>query len=270
MVYNEVEVLKYVENSLTPKQRINFEQKMEQDTELKKLVQAMKASVLPYEAALSELEPEGAKAPESLYDFLDDVSRAVNEEAEIKRSLKLPISIVAALAVVVFVAGFMTSTFIKPHTDQSMMLASYDVPVELFESMVIYQALYSRKTVEAAYQTMEDAKALVDTFSHENGIVLSVPDLSKHGYTFRRVQELAYGGNPILQFVYLAENGEPVAVCITPANTSSVAQLKTMPSQFANMNTVLWGRSGGAYMLISKEPQDKLNQMAVNLVAQSS
>jgi len=94
---------------------------------------------------------------------------------------------------------------------------------------------------------------------------LSVPDLTEYGYTFRRVQQLSYEKKPILQFVYLDEVGEPVAVCVTPANTENVKETLQMAANFGAMNTVFWGNQGGAYMLISKESQKKLAEMAKSL-----
>jgi len=271
MIYDEVQILRYVENDLTQKQKIAFEQKMQQDEELRSLVQSMKASILPYEAVMAEHENE--KMPDSLYKFLDDVSRVANEEGQIKHGKKTNfarLALVASFATVLFLAGFLSnSLFYQAEDKVQNLLSEYQVPSELFESMVIYQALYSRKTVEAASQSAKDTSALLKEFNNKNSLALSVPDLTEHGYTFRRVQELAYKEKPILQFIYLDRSGEPVAVCVTPAKSDSVAQ-QQIPMQFADMNTVLWGHNGGAYMLISKEPQQKLDIMAASLMKQQS
>lgn len=274
MIYNEVEILRYVENDLTQKQRITFEQKMTQDEELRDLVQNMKASVLPYEAVMTEQEQD--KMPHSLYKFLGDISRVVNEDRDVndkyqKKAFFGKLALVASFAAVLFFAGFMSSSvFNASNSEQQNLLSDYDVPAKLFESMATYQELYSRKTVEAANQSINDTNALLSEFNKDNQLALSVPNLSEYGYKFRRVQQLNYDGKPILQFVYLDDAGEPVAVCVTPANTGNVKQTLQMTSSFGAMNTVFWGHEGGAYMLISKEPQKKLETMAENLLVQQA
>ncbi len=57
---------------------------------------------------------------------------------------------------------------------------------------------------------------------------------------------------------------EPIAVCVTPA----IQPARQITTQFVGMNTVFWVHKGSAYMLISKKPQQKLDNMAESLLAQ--
>jgi anti-sigma factor RsiW len=270
MTFNEIEILEYVENKLTEKRRIAFEQEIQNNPELKKLVKAMKASVLPYAAALSEQEND--EMPQSITDFFDDVSRVVSDDdsgVDKKRSAPKvrrfrSVALAASFAMIFYLMGIISTMLFQPQqTNVQSSFVNYDVPAELFESMAIYQALYSRKTVEAAHQTMQDANSLVSEFNSQNEVETEIPDLSFQGYQFRRVQQLAFEGKPILQFVYLGKDGEPVAVCVTPAKFKGGKKSENyMATQFAGMNTVVWSHADSAYMLISKESKNMLNTLA--------
>jgi len=141
MIYSEVEILRYVENDLTQKQRVTFEQKMVQDEELRDLVQAMKASVLPYEVVMAEQEKD--QMPDSLYEFLDDLSRVVSEKSSVKdkkKSLFAKLTLVASFAAVLFFAGFITSSIFNPSNDRQDLLSAYDVPQRI--SLSVLQTLF--------------------------------------------------------------------------------------------------------------------------------
>lgn len=270
MPYSEVDILNYIENRLTEQERIAFENSMDSDGELKELVEAMQASFLPYDEAITHSECN-EKAPESLYNYLDDVSRAIYESGNAERSGRKKVSFfslakVAGFAVALFAAGYLSSSIIETKQPYQELLSSFDVSSDLVESMITYQALYDRNTVENASQSAADTQRVLAEFNNANTLTLSVPDLSQFGYQFRRAQQLAFNGKPIMQFVYIDASGEPVAVCVTPANTSEKA-LTQMATKYADMNTVLWGHAGSAYMLISKEPKERVDQMAKNLLS---
>lgn len=272
MNFDEVEILEYVENTLTEKRRIEFEQKMQNDAELRAMVKAMKASVLPYSAALSDQCNDNV--PESIYDFFDDMNQLVDiEDDTVHKSQNVQdakgrlsgFMIAASLGAVFFAMGMMSHKLFQPHIGQpEEVFSNYDVPSKLFESMVIYQTLYSRKTVEAVSQSSSDTEILLRDFNQKFNRTTVVPDLSSKGYEFRRVQELSYEGKPILQFVYLAETGEPVAICVTPVEGSSQNKIKKqhIVTEFAGMNTLVWEYSNSTYMLISKESQKTLDSLA--------
>ena len=80
---------------------------------------------------------------------------------------------------------------------------------------------------------------------------------------------MAYKDKPILQFIFLGSDGEPVAVCVTPAKTVN-QEIEIMSLAFAGLNTVSWGRFGSVFMLISKEPQHKLEKMTESLLAKQT
>lgn len=137
-------------------------------------------------------------------------------------------------------------------------LAAYSVPAELIESMIIYQALYTRETVEPVTQSAQEATALLEKFSESHQVKVNIPDLSSQGYAFKRVQTLAYQEQTILQFVYLADSGQPIALCITLGQSKTADNNKPLSYLYANMNTLTWANSEVIYMLMGKLEADAL------------
>ena len=300
---NEVEILQYVQNELSPQQRAVFEQKLAQDDTLKQLVHDMQASALPYAAAFAN--DDLPDMPEQLNDFLDNMSRLTTtnnvKHATATQTGKqkpnfakqwLPhYGIAASIATGFFILGWLSQTMLLPleqkfgqqfeqQTEQSAEqainhanqqsattsfsqstdnpLAAYTVPAELIESMIIYQALYTRETVEPVTQSLQEASNLLEQFSAANNVQLSIPNLSSQGYAFKRVQTLAYQEQTILQFVYLADSGQPVALCITLGQSTVKQNSNPLAYPYANMNTLTWANNDLIYMLMGKLEADEL------------
>jgi len=260
MQYNDVDILNYVEGKLSNEERDKFDAILENNAELLQRVQLMQASFLPFNQAITDTQE---KAPTSLYDFVDESSKKIEQEQQ-KHQEKIPFFQyfkVAGFAAIIFLAGYFSKSLTINQEPYQQLLSKHKVSTKLVESMITYQALYDRNTVQNATQDLEEAKRVVTSFNKNNNKQLSTPDLIEFGYVFKRVQRLAFEGKPILQFVYLDTAGEPIAICVTPINTNNKT-LSQMATQYANMNTILWVDSDNAFMLISKEPQSKLSQIA--------
>ena len=84
------------------------------------------------------------------------------------------------------------------------------------ERVAEYQSLYVRATVENAVRDPDRERALLERLAAEHALEPRVPDLSAEGYRFVRVQELGWRGEPLVQLVYLADEGMPLALCYLP------------------------------------------------------
>ena len=271
---DEIEILKYVENRLTEKQRIAFEERMKHDVDLQISVQSMQASFLPYAAAISDYESRNGveEIPSSLWTFFDEISDVLEAQPQQNNNKKSPFFYycqIAAFAGILFFAGFISNHILGSNVfkqKSSKLLTHYNIPNELFEYMVIYQALYNRRTVETVSQIASDTQKILEQFNSENDLSVKVPNLNGYGYQFKRVQQLSYQDKSILQFVYLGEDGEPIAICVTPGKSAN-KKVANESLVFADMNTVTWGDTGSVFMLISKESQLKLDHIAQELNA---
>lgn len=110
-----------------------------------------------------------------------------------------------------------------------------------------YQQLYSRDTVAHLWPDSSDAQSTVNEIRNEDGIALRVPDLSKAGLRFIRVQRLKFHGRPLVQIIYLPQKGDPVALCVIKENKAN----QSVASQSIDtMNVVTWRESNLGYALI--------------------
>jgi anti-sigma factor RsiW len=110
-----------------------------------------------------------------------------------------------------------------------------------------YQQLYSRDTVAHLWPDSSDAQSTVNEIRSEDGIALNVPDLSKAGLRFIRVQRLKFHGRPLVQIIYLPQKGDPVALCVIKENKAN----QSVASQRVDtMNVVTWRESNLGYALI--------------------
>ncbi|MBN3759807.1 anti-sigma factor [Burkholderia sp. Ac-20365] len=118
-----------------------------------------------------------------------------------------------------------------------------------------YQQLYSRDTVAHLWPDSSDAQSTVDEIRTEDGIALRVPDLSKAGLRFIRVQRLKFHGRPLVQIVYLPQKGDPVALCVIKENKPDQT---VASSRIDSMNVVTWRESNLGYALIGATSNGEL------------
>jgi hypothetical protein len=65
--------------------------------------------------------------------------------------------------------------------------------------------------------------------------------------TFKRAQILRWGAAPLAQFAFLSEDGEPFALCATPA---SDGDQPIIDDKLKGLATSSWIQGGVAYMII--------------------
>jgi anti-sigma factor RsiW len=102
---------------------------------------------------------------------------------------------------------------------------------------------------------VSDSQSTVDEIRNEDGIALRVPDLSKAGLRFIRVQRLKFHGRPLVQIVYLPEKGDPVALCVIK---ESKADQPVASQRIDTMNVVTWRESNLGYALIGASGNGEL------------
>ena len=105
------------------------------------------------------------------------------------------------------------------------------------QAVADYQQLYSRATVT---QVTEDpqlsARVISDLWTADRMRVV-VPDLRSAGLRFKRVQRLSFREQPVVQMVYLPEQGEPVALCVT---RDARPDEQPHAQQIGELSTVAW------------------------------
>jgi hypothetical protein len=118
---------------------------------------------------------------------------------------------------------------------------------------VSYQKLYTRDTVAYMRQDPAAAAQIVRDIRSEDRLALRVPDLTSAGLTFKSVQRLRFNNKPLVQIVYLPQNGPPIALCVMkdakpdrPVATKTVDAMDVATWRQAELTYALIGQSGDA------------------------
>ncbi|WP_244115532.1 hypothetical protein [Burkholderia gladioli] len=111
-----------------------------------------------------------------------------------------------------------------------------------------YQQLYSRDTVAALQPDMGATATTVADIHDADKLALQIPDLRRQGLTFKRVQRLRFHDKPLVQIVYLPEQGKPVALCVLKEAKADAAPSS---AQVEGMSVVSWRRGQLGYALIA-------------------
>jgi len=112
-----------------------------------------------------------------------------------------------------------------------------------------YQQLYSRATVSHVSEDPQLSAHVISDLWTADGMKVVVPDLRTAGLSFKRVQRLSFREQPVVQMVYLPEQGEPVALCVT---RDARPDQKPHAQQFGELSTVAWRQGELGYVLLSK------------------
>ncbi len=264
MNFDDLHILRYVEKSLDPETMKAFEKILEHDADLRHRVLEMRSSQLPYQAAFAaENLPPVPEELEMQIQQLSQVSRQGVSDTVVTGSFIKKWSMAACLCVV-FLSGALLmlgfNSLKSPATEQQLTDDSFRPygSKALIDAMIQYQALYTRKTVEMVHQNEREANQVISSFNTKGGHDLMIPDLSAQGYEFRRVQELAFEGEIIIQMVYLPETGKPLALCVTKANA---LQHASKSYRYAGINSVLWANRGMTYMLMGDQKEAELQNL---------
>jgi anti-sigma factor RsiW len=123
------------------------------------------------------------------------------------------------------------------------------------QAVADYQQLYSRATVTHVTADPQLSARVISDLWTADGMRVVVPDLHGAGLSFKRVQRLSFRGQPVVQMVYLPEQGEPVALCVT---RDARRDEKPRAQQMGELTTVAWRHGEFGYVLLGKAPAQAL------------
>ena len=122
-----------------------------------------------------------------------------------------------------------------------------------------YQRLYTRDTVADASVDMNASAKTVDAIRQVDHVALRVPDLRTAGIQFKSVARLRFNDKPLVQIVYLPEQGAPIALCVMKDSRPDQAIAQ---AQVNGMNVVSWRQNELSYALIGKPDSGDLGPIA--------
>lgn len=166
--------------------------------------------------------------------------------ARAPRTLAWPAAVAAA-----FVAGVLVTSALRPP----------QAP-DWIDAVAAYQVLYVEQTVGGAVQDSAATTAVIGQIEANFGIDLTAArDIE--GLTLVRAQMLGFEDAPLLQMAYRADDGTPVAFCLTRVEGDDVAPTTTIKSGLA---ATAWVKDGIGYLMIGGQDGAFTQQAATGLI----
>jgi anti-sigma factor RsiW len=265
MMADDAELLAYVDGALSPEDRSAVEARLRESAEARAKVALLRASRLDFQHAFAQqnLPP----VPDSLKLKVDEMVRAhraresndsalppgekAPSEPVRSRLRSMPVWLAAACVAGAFACGLFVR--LGPLASGGAQMAASAEVSPWVAAAVSYQKLYTRDTVAYMRQDPAAAAQIVRDIRSEDRLALRVPDLTSAGLTFKSVQRLRFNNKPLVQIVYLPQNGPPIALCVMkdakpdrPVATKTVDAMDVATWRQAELTYALIGQSGDA------------------------
>lgn len=269
MMADDAQLLGYVDGELSPEGRRAVEAQLRASSEAREKVALLRASRLDFEGAFAQQNLP--RVPDSLKLKVDEMVRAhraleSNDPAlppgekalsePVRSRLRgVPVWLAAACVAGAFACGTfvrlgpLASPFSSPFSSGGAQMAANADVSPWVAAAVGYQKLYTRDTVAYTQEDPAAAANIVKDIRSDDRLALRIPDLTSAGLTFKSVQRLRFNNKPLVQIVYLPQNGPPIALCVMkdPKPDQPVAT-KTVDA----MNVATWRQAELSYALIGK------------------
>jgi len=128
-----------------------------------------------------------------------------------------------------------------------------------------YVKLYSPETLAGSAPAVQIAEAEIGGVSKSIGALLTHANLQIDGLEFRRAQTLSLNGKSLAQFMFVDQNGIPVAIC---ALKSKHEDKPIVNKQVNGLNASVFTAGGFAYLVIGDKTAEELQSMAQQLQVQ--
>ncbi|MFM0224347.1 anti-sigma factor family protein [Paraburkholderia dipogonis] len=262
MMADDAQLLAYVDGGLSPEDRSAVEAQLRESAEAREKVTLLRASRLDFADAFTQqnLPP----VPDSLKLKVDEMVRAhraresndpvpsasekTPPEPVRSRLRGMPVWLAAACVAGAFACGLFVQ--LGPLAGGGARMAANDVSPWV-AAAVGYQKLYTRETLSYSEEDPEAAAKIVRDIRSDDKLALRVPDLTSAGLTFKSVQRLRFNNKPLVQIVYLPQNGPPIALCVMkdskpdqPVATKTVDAMEVATWRQAELSYALIGQSG--------------------------
>jgi len=256
MAIDDTDLLAYVEGDLPPERRAEVEAAVASSADVARRLSAMRASALPYAAAFdAQVLPP---VPEELSQRIAHLASGDSHRTPVRRPAWPKLA--AAFAAGVFSCA-VALKLLSPGTAD---FASVAQVVPWIQAVADYQQLYSRATLTHVTEDPQLSARILNDLHTSDGLKVVVPDLRSAGLAFKRVQRLSFQQQAVVQMVYLPEQGEPIALCITrdarPDETPHAQQI-------GELQTVAWRQGNVGYVLLGRGSEQALMDLGRRIAA---
>ncbi len=268
----------FIDGELTEKEMQRVELQIANSDELK----ARQASIIALKQNLrSAFADEASKLDQHSTDAEHFVQHGYTlgategKGSKTENNSRIPIFAAAACLLLGLLSGVLGYRYLvgNPNSadDRLVAVANPELPAQSWLlQMANYQEMYTLATLSHVQKAGDEA--LQDDLNRWQEAVdakLVVPDLDSQGVGFRRGQILQSNAVPVIQLAYLsAEDGKPVAVCITPKRANTASESGSLVSRFGDLNYVHWQQGQLEIAVMAKLPSARLQELK-RLVAES-
>jgi anti-sigma factor RsiW len=247
MAIDDRDLLAYADGQLAPERQAEVEAAIASCADVARRVHAMRASALPYAAAF-----ESKLLPPVPPELSDRIAALVSAESRRQQRGRSAWPRLAAA----FAAGVLCCAIALKLLAPGGTGFSPTARVEPWiQAVADYQQLYSRATVTHVNEDPQLTARVIGDLWTADGLKVIVPDLRPAGLSFKRVQRLSFREQPVVQMVYLPEQGDPVALCVT---RDARADEKPHALQMGELSTVAWRHAQLGYVLLGKASAQEL------------
>lgn len=233
MTIAEDRLLAYVDGHLSPEEAAQIERALASDAEARALVDALRASALPFADAVETLIP----VPD-----LSDIKDRVASPPVAQRSARPAwLSIAAALAIF-FAAGLLAGQHVFPPAPQEPTKWA-----RWMDDIASYQALYTRDTLNKNNTPEKRRQGQMARVSRALGQEIAAPDFTGQKAHYRYAKLFAIDDAPLVQIAYLPETGAPFSLCMTKTDA---ADHEPRYSTRRGMQMATWRHNGVAWIFV--------------------
>ena len=249
----EEKLLAYADGRLTADEASAVERGLDGDLEARALLDALRASDLPYrEAAETLIEVPNLS---NIRTFVDSYAPAA------KPPFLVRYRAVAASIAVFFVVGLLAGQHVFPPAPPRP--TQWAVWVDRIAS---YQALYSRATLSLPNPPAEWIVRQMARVSRAIGADVAAPDLTALDADFKYARMYDLDGAALAQIAYLPKQGEPFSLCLMKTDKPDHAPKY---STAHGLNVATWRRGGIAYVYVGKTPRETMDRYITAMQEQS-
>ncbi len=233
MTISEDRLLAYVDGLLSPEEAAALELELAGDAEARMLVEALRASALPYRDAVETL----IDVPD-----LSGLAARISADRTRRRARILGFARIAATICLVFAAGLLAGRYALPPEQPQK-----NQWVRWVEDIAAYQALYTRETL--SLPTPDDKRFGVQMarVSKALGQKIVAPEFDTPKADVKYARMYAIDGLPLAQIAYLPEKGEPFSICMMKTD---VADHEPRYMKARGLNVATWRHKGIAYVFV--------------------
>ena len=253
----EDKLLAYADGLLPPEEAAAVERDLADDAEARALLDALRASDLPYRDAVETLvEVPDLSAIRAAIDAQNTPSDAPSQPAFFTRYRAI-----AASVAVFFVVGLLAGQHLfAPEAPKPTQWAVW------VDRIASYQALYSRATLSMRNPPADRIDRQMARVSKAIGANIAAPNLTALDADFKYARMYALDGLPLAQIAYLPRQGEPFSLCLMKTDKPDHAPRY---SKAHGINVATWRRGGIAYVYVGDTPKETMERYIAAMQRQS-